>query len=80
MTLFWRGVRDFEKARKMTGFDAKIYHLASPNYRFVFEEALKKTGGERKAELYVKLQLVTDQVCGMTDTYARDLYRELTNG
>jgi dGTPase len=80
MTLFWRGVREFKEDRKLTGFDAKIYHLASPNYRFVFEQALKKTGGERKAELYVKLQLVTDQVCGMTDTYARDLYRELTNG
>jgi dGTP triphosphohydrolase len=30
--------------------------------------------------LYCKLQLVTDQVAGMTDTYACHLHKELSNG
>ena len=27
--------------------------------------------------MYLRLLLVTDYVCGMTDSYAKDLYQEL---
>jgi dGTPase len=31
-------------------------------------------------ERYHRYQLVTDYVCGMTDTFAKRLHQELTNG
>jgi dGTPase len=80
LALFWQGARNFRDGAKLSGFDAKIYRLTSPNYRYVFEQALKKAKEGHKPELYVRLQLATDQVCGMTDTFACDLYRDLTNG
>jgi dGTPase len=66
LTLFWQGVQEFESNPK--GIGAKMYKLTSPNYRYVFDNALKKARSSSMPELYVKLQLVTDQVCGMTDT------------
>jgi dGTP triphosphohydrolase len=41
LTLFWQGVSEFET--KPRGIGAKMYKLASPNYRYVFESALKKS-------------------------------------
>ena len=55
---------------------AKIYSMISQNYRTVFEHALRSGDGP---ELYCRLQLVTDHIAGMTDTYACTLHRELTN-
>ncbi|EAE5064281.1 hypothetical protein E1V60_07900, partial [Listeria monocytogenes] len=31
----------------------------------------------KNEKLYLRLLLVTDFICGMTDTYAKDLYQEL---
>jgi dGTPase len=80
LTLFWRGASEYGKGASPTGIGTKMYSLTSPNYRYVFEHSLKEAKSASRPELYVKLLLVTDQVCGMTDTYACDLYRELTNG
>ena len=34
-------------------------------------------GKSEKEKLYLRLMLVTDYVCGMTDSFAKDLYQEL---
>ena len=31
----------------------------------------------KEEKLYLRLLLVTDYICGMTDTFAKDLYQEL---
>lgn len=81
MTVFWEGARscggpDAPKECK-TGFAGKAYSLISSNYRKVFENALKKGN---LPEQYCRLQLVTDQIAGMTDTFAMRLHKRLMNG
>jgi len=80
LSLFWSAARNFSAGAKLTNFNAKMYQMASPNYRSVFEGELALLKELNKPDLYVRLQLVTDQVSGMTDTFACDFYRELTNG
>ncbi|MCC3647426.1 dNTP triphosphohydrolase [Cytobacillus oceanisediminis] len=70
--------------------DGKLYLLISGNYRDIMDSTIiLRTNGNgegthpEEAEkqgptTYEKLLLVTDFVCGMTDTYALDLYRRLT--
>jgi dGTPase len=66
----------------------------SENYRNVFEKIgsapkplpeytdiyNKSRGNNKLPEKYCCMQLVSDYICGMTDTFAITLHRELTNG
>lgn len=57
--------------------EGKLFLLISNNYR----DILKNYPSEmidNEPSVYDRLLLVTDFVCGMTDTYAMDLYRRLT--
>ena len=56
------------------GYDGKLYSLISQNYRFVCENDIDQK--ECSAE-YSRLLLVTDFICGMTDSYAAYIYQEL---
>jgi dGTPase len=76
MDLFWDGARSGGPESVPKTFAGRMYALTSPNYRRVFERALKR--GELD-ETYCRLQLVTDQVSGMTDSFASSLHRQLTN-
>ena len=75
MDLFWEGAGNTEGERGR--FADKAFSLLSENYRSVFDRA-KET--EEFPPRYCQLQLVTDYVCGMTDTFAVELHRRLTNG
>ncbi len=71
---FWEGARQSPGAKLRT-FAGKLYYLLSANYRQIFEWNL-----ELRKDLpreYQQLQLVTDYVCGMTDSFAIALHREL---
>lgn len=59
-------------------FPGKAYHLLSQNYRTVFENPGVDEKGLPKE--YRRLLLITDYICGMTDTFALNLHRELFNG
>ena len=81
MNVFWEGARvcgtsDAPKQCKK-GFAGKAYKLISSNYKTVFLSTLKN--GELP-EQYCRLQLVTDQIAGMTDSFARRLHKRLMNG
>lgn len=92
MDIFWKGVP--KKQDPQTRFEKEIYNLMSENYRAVFENAqeppkvlneynavLNKSRGKTKLpENYCCMQLVTDYICGMTDTFACTLHKQLTNG
>jgi len=59
----------------MDGVDKKLVRLISDNYIDVYKrESKDKPDPER---LYLRLLLVTDFICGMTDSYAKSLYQEL---
>ena len=80
LNLFWKGAREYRPKAKLTRFSAKIYKLASENYRTVFENNLSSSASTGIPEMYFRLQLVTDHISGMTDTYACTLHKSLTNG
>jgi dGTPase len=58
--------------------EGKLYQLISLNYRFVNEQFNKSEWGKDENFLYNRLLLVTDFICSMTDSYALELYQELT--
>ena len=55
--------------------DNKYYNLISENYRNDYNYAVTETDADR---MYHKLLMVTDFISGMTDSYARNLYLELS--
>ncbi len=55
--------------------DSKLVSFISSNYKRAYHNHAKgKSDTER---LYLRLLLVTDYICGMTDSYAKSLYQEL---
>lgn len=80
MSEFWEGASSTKVGPDILAknFPEKLYLLMSANYRRVFENELKKQKGA--ADPYHTLQLVTDYVCGMTDTFIIELHRKLKNG
>jgi dGTPase len=75
MDIFWEGASTGSKEEK--GFARKIFDLTSRNYRVVYEKAIKEN---ELPEQYCNMQLMTDYICGMTDTFACTLHKRLTNG
>jgi dGTPase len=76
MDLFWEGAKAGGPESLPKTFAGRMYALTSPNYRRVFERALEKRVLD---DTYCRLQLVTDQVSGMTDSFASSLHGQLTN-
>ena len=65
----------YDTGREQTPLDKRIVSVISDNYRMAY-----RTQAEGKSEaekLYLRLLLVTDYVCGLTDSYAKRLYQEL---
>lgn len=77
MDLFWEAARSANASSAPKGFAGKLYELMSRNYRSVFEEACRES---QLPLQYHRIQLVTDYVCGMTDTFACSLHKQLCNG
>ncbi|WP_281217263.1 dGTP triphosphohydrolase [Lysinibacillus capsici] len=58
--------------------NGKLYKIISNNYRFVLENTPHRLNAKKDGPSdYDKLLLVTDFICGMTDNYALDLYKQL---
>lgn len=56
--------------------DGKIMALVSENYIRAYRTFSE--GRPEEEKLYLRLLLVTDYICGMTDSYAKKLYQELS--
>lgn len=54
--------------------DDKLYGLISENYKQVYR--IYSEDKDDAEKLYLRLLLVTDFICGMTDSYAKSLYQE----
>ena len=67
--------QDKEKGFIPSKADKKYLSIFSDNYKRDYKNM--KTGDEGY-DLYLRLLMVTDYISGMTDSYARDLYRELS--
>ena len=55
--------------------EQKLTSLISENYKRAYHTLAD--GKSEEERLYLRLLLVTDYVCGMTDSYAKSLYQEL---
>ena len=82
MDLFWEGVTraPYPKGKARRGHPFKAFSLLSENYRTVFDHEVEQDRGTGVPVSYRRLQLVADYICGMTDSYATSLHRELMNG
>jgi len=60
----------------MTDVQIKVMSLISENYKAIYE--IYSKGKSEEEKLYLRLMLVTDSICGMTDSHAKRLYQELS--
>ncbi|WP_219618325.1 hypothetical protein, partial [Acetobacter aceti] len=80
MSMLWRGIVEREdynqpSSRRLNPFADLAYRHISENYRNAFEQSAKT---EKDLPIrYRELQLLTDMVSGMTDSYAVFLHRRL---
>lgn len=66
----------YDSGQTLTAVQAKLMTLVSDNYKAIYRFYSKEKSSEEK--LYLRLLLVTDSICGMTDSYAKRLYQELS--
>jgi dGTPase len=79
MSLFWEGVVGYDKDAGTFHFPNKVWEMLSQNYRHVFEHELRYPAKSGNIDYHSAMHLVADNVCGMTDTFACRLHRELSN-
>lgn len=61
---------------KLTPMETRLISIVSDNYMQIYN--IYSNGKDEKTKLYLRLLLVTDYVCGMTDSFAKRLYQELS--
>ena len=66
----------YDTDQKIGLMEEKYLSLIPENYRQVYHRAAE--GREKDDCVYDRILLATDTISGMTDSYARDLYAELT--
>lgn len=75
MDKFVNAVLYYDTDKKLSEIDKRLVSFISENYKSAYH---KHAAGKSEAEkLYLRLLLVTDYICGMTDSYAARLYQEL---
>lgn len=72
---FVNAVLYFDTEEKLSDIHKKLIKLISEDYKRIYHHFSK--GCSEEERLYLRLLLVTDYVCGMTDSYAKNLYQEL---
>ncbi len=79
MDVLWEGAQEMPSTGnpKTSTFAGKAAALISSNYRRIFQTTLAEG---LLPEDYCRLQLVTDYISGMTDSFAKNLHAELFNG
>lgn len=65
----------YDTGERQTEIQKKMMQLISENYKRIYNTYTKDQTED--VRLYLRLLLVTDYVCGMTDSYAKSLYQEM---
>ncbi|MDO4262528.1 MAG: deoxyguanosinetriphosphate triphosphohydrolase [Eubacteriales bacterium] len=66
----------YDTDEPLTAMQEKLMSILSDNYKAIYH--IYADGQDEVTKLYLRLLLVTDEICGMTDSYAKELYRELS--
>lgn len=72
---FVDAVINYDTGICLNAVQEKLISLISDNYKAIYKIYSKDRSDVEK--LYLRLLLVTDSICGMTDSYAKELYQEL---
>lgn len=65
----------YDSEEQMSEVQRKLMTLISDNYKKIYQ--VYGLGCTEEERLYLRLLLVTDSICGMTDSHAKRLYQEL---
>lgn len=75
MNLFVGTVLKYDTEETLDALDVRVMSFVSDNYINIYHH---RSANKSEAEkLYLRLLLVTDYICGMTDSYAMRLYQEI---
>ena len=75
MNKFVKAIIYYDTDVQLGEIDRRLVSFISDNYKSAYHtQAEGKSEGEK---LYLRLLLVTDYICGMTDSYAKRLYQEM---
>lgn len=66
----------YDSDQPMTAVQVKLMSLVSDNYKAIYQIFSRDKSEAEK--LYLRLLLITDDICGMTDSYAKSLYQEFS--
>ncbi len=72
---FINAVIKYDTDEKLSSLDKRLIALISDNYIQAYK--IHSAEKDESEKLYLRLLLVTDFICGMTDSYAKRLYQEL---
>jgi dGTPase len=75
LDIFIPAVVKYDADIKMSGFEKRVINLISKSHMSVYKESA--AGCNEREKLYLRLLMITDFISGMTDSYAKNLYREL---
>lgn len=75
MSKFVNAVIYYDTDVEMNKIEKRLVSFISENYKTAYHNQAKEKSEAEK--LYLRLLLVTDYICGMTDSYAKRLYQEL---
>ena len=75
MDRFVGAVLCYDTEEEQDSIDSRVVAFISDNYKNAY--SLQSKGKSEAEKLYLRLLLVTDYVCGMTDSYAKRLYQEM---
>lgn len=64
-----------DEPERLESLDVRMVSFISSNYKKAYH--VQAEGKSDVEKLYLRLLLVTDYICGMTDSYAKRLYQEL---
>lgn len=70
-----RAVLYYDTDVRQDTIDKRVVSFISDNYKNAYR--LQAEGKNEAEKLYLRLLLVTDYVCGMTDSFAKRLYQEM---
>ncbi|MBO4846212.1 MAG: deoxyguanosinetriphosphate triphosphohydrolase [Lachnospiraceae bacterium] len=72
---FVEAVINYDTEEKMSVVSTRVVALISDDYRRIYK--VFSEGKSEEEKLYLRLVLATDYICGMTDSFAKNLYQEL---
>lgn len=75
MNLFVETIIKYDTGQELDALDVRVLSFVSDNYINIYHH--KANGKSEIEKLYLRLLLVTDYICGMTDSYAMRLYQEI---